>query len=516
MDDMINSKSKFESSLPKITEIAHENVGSSLDMELSPNPKTDPEKGLATVMISHHLQPLVYFEDGDSGNPRNWSPKKKSAIGFFALFSAFVATLGTPIYIASIPSITEDFKISTTLAISPTSLYAYGLGIGSLFATAFAEIFGRRIVYQVTVPLSLVFTIIGGTAKTFATLAVARTLAGILSGPCLTVGVGVLNDLWDLSLDKTGTTFAVLYAMFIIYGTQIGPMASGSLITHHSWRWTFWVSAILIGVTAVAAFLIPETYAPKILRSRAKKENITVKTRGESLSLFLVSVGRPLHMIIVEPLILPSGLVLAVTQSIIFAYYVGYALLFEKVYNFSQFHVGMAFVPLLVGSLLAVPVVAAFDRLTYQKARAHAIASGTTVHPETRLYPAMLGVILLPISLFWLAWTGRLEVHWILPVLSGVLFGLAYVLNMLCLPIYNNDVYATHYGASVMAATTFMRFAISSSFPLFTVQMINNLGFAWATSLLGFITVAMIPVPWVFFKWGPALRSRSRYLRAEQ
>ena len=30
----------------------------------------------------------------------------------------------------------------------------------------------------------------------------------------------------------------------------------------------------------------------------------------------------------------------------------------------------------------------------------------------------------------WLAWTGRLEIHWIVPVLSGVLFGLAYVLSM--------------------------------------------------------------------------------------
>jgi hypothetical protein len=60
----------------------------------------------------------------------------------------------------------------------------------------------------------------------------------------------------------------------------------------------------------------------------------------------------------------------------------------------------MAFAPLLVGSLLAVPVVAAFDKLSYQKAREHVIASGTTVHPEIRLYPAMLGVILLPISLF--------------------------------------------------------------------------------------------------------------------
>jgi len=83
----------------------------------------------------------------------------------------------------------------------------------------------------------------------------------------------------------------------------------------------------------------------------------------------------------------------------------------------------------------------------------------------------------------------------------------------MCLPIYNNDVYAEHYGASVMAATTFMRFAISSAFPLFTAQMISNLGFDWAISLLGFVSIAMIPVPWVFFKWGPILRSKSRYLR---
>ena len=83
----------------------------------------------------------------------------------------------------------------------------------------------------------------------------------------------------------------------------------------------------------------------------------------------------------------------------------------------------------------------------------------------------------------------------------------------LCLPIYNNDVYTTQYGASVFAASTFMRFIISASFPLFTVQMIERLSFAWATSLLGFITVAMIPIPWVFWKWGPKLRGRTTYLK---
>jgi hypothetical protein len=60
----------------------------------------------------------------------------------------------------------------------------------------------------------------------------------------------------------------------------------------------------------------------------------------------------------------------------------------------------MAFAPLLVGSLLAILVLALFDRLSYQKYRAAAIRSGSIVLPEKRLYPAMLGSILLPISLF--------------------------------------------------------------------------------------------------------------------
>lgn len=135
-------------------------------------------------------------------------------------------------------------------------------------------------------------------------------------------------------------------------------------------------------------------------------------------------------------------------------------------YHFSQYQAGLTFAPLLIGGLLAIPVMAIFDRLTYQKARAEAIRSGTEVHPEKRLYPAMLSVLLLPISLFvrhlifptsfsqssspyrdirfesgfvdeiiltphqWLAWSGRPSVHWIVPALSGILFGLAYVLNI--------------------------------------------------------------------------------------
>ena len=55
-------------------------------------------------------------------------------------------------------------------------------------------------------------------------------------------------------------------------------------------------------------------------------------------------------------------------------------------------------------------------------------------------------------------------------------------------------------GASAMAANGLARYSMGAVFPLFTFQMYERLGIAWATSLLAFISVAMMPIPWVFFK----------------
>lgn len=46
---------------------------------------------------------------------------------------------------------------------------------------------------------------------------------------------------------------------------------------------------------------------------------------------------------------------------------------------------------------------------------------------------------------------------------------------------------------------------------LTTITVYKALGTGWATSLLGFLSVLMLPIPWVLYKWGPEIRSRSRY-----
>ena len=42
-------------------------------------------------------------------------------------------------------------------------------------------------------------------------------------------------------------------------------------------------------------------------------------------------------------------------------------------------------------------------------------------------------------------------------------------------------------------------------------QMYVKLGTPWAASTLGFIALAMTPVPWLLYTYGPKLRNMSKY-----
>jgi hypothetical protein len=153
------------------------------------------------------------------------------------------------------------------------------------------------------------------------------------------------------------------------------------------------------------------------------------------------------------------------------------------------------------------------------------------VAPEYRLYPAMTGSFGLPIGLFWFAWTAREGVSWASPIVAAIpfawgnmsvfigkdLFNLHALIKCqltrgnLAGATYLIDTYQALNGASAVAANGLLRYTLGGIFPLFTIQMYTNLGIAWATSLLGFVTVALLPIPWVLFKYGHQIRARSTY-----
>lgn len=79
--------------------------------------------------------------------------------------------------------------------------------------------------------------------------------------------------------------------------------------------------------------------------------------------------------------------------------------------------------------------------------------------------------------------------------------------------IYLVDIYLMH-ANSANAANGCNRALVAAAFPLFSIQMYQKLGVQWATSLLAFLCLALVPFPFVLYYYGKNIRGRSRFAKS--
>jgi hypothetical protein len=95
-------------------------------------------------------------------------------------------------------------------------------------------------------------------------------------------------------------------------------------------------------------------------------------------------------------------------------------------------------------------------------------------------------------------------------IAAGVPFGFGMVLVFLSIMNYLIDAY-TIFAASVLAANSVIRSLFGAAFPLFTTYMYQNLGIHWASCIPAFLALACVPFPFLFYKYGPAIRTRCKF-----
>lgn len=64
------------------------------------------------------------------------------------------------------------------------------------------------------------------------------------------------------------------------------------------------------------------------------------------------------------------------------------------------------------------------------------------------------------------------------------------------------------YAASALAANAVVRSVLGAILPLAGGPMYAKLDLGWGNSLLAFIAILLIPVPWLFMRHGEYLRKR--------
>jgi hypothetical protein len=94
-------------------------------------------------------------------------------------------------------------------------------------------------------------------------------------------------------------------------------------------------------------------------------------------------------------------------------------------------------------------------------------------------------------------------------MLGTALLGFGLLMTFMPANTYLVDVYTVH-AASAMAANTVLRSLTAALIPLSSQKMYASLGYGWGNSLLAFLSILLVPVPFVLVRYGKRIRASSK------
>ncbi|OJJ41816.1 hypothetical protein ASPWEDRAFT_167815 [Aspergillus wentii DTO 134E9] len=478
--------------------------------------RINPEKGKDVNVID-------WWNEKDIENPQNWPMWKKAFVTLEICLLTFSVYIGSAIFTPGIPSVTQEFHISSVAATLGLTLFVAGYGLGPLIWSPMSEIpqIGRNPVYIATLAVFVALQVPTALAGNLGTLLAFRFLTGFFGSPALATGGATIADMYAPSKRAYGIG---IWGISAICGPVLGPLVGGFAAQAESWRWTIWELMWLAGFSLLLLiFLLPETSSSNILYRRARRlRNLTgrhhLKSEPEIESedlmgreIVMITLVRPFTLNFLEPMVFLLNLYIALIYGLLYVWFESFSIVFTGIYGFNLGQLGLAFIGILTGAIITIPPYYWW----MNKYLEPKFDSNGNVSPEARLPPACIGGCFIPICLFWFGWSARPDVHWIMPIVGSGFFSIGAFLLFNPVLNYLPDAYPA-YAASVLAGNDLFRSSFGAGFPLFASAMYNNLGVGWASSTLAFLSIVFIPIPVVLMRYGETLRKNySRYARKD-
>ncbi|KAJ6604532.1 MFS general substrate transporter [Mycena vulgaris] len=457
------------------------------------------------------------FEEGDPKNPKNWSNGRRWYLtglsGLLVLNATFASAAPSGIG----PQIMEEYHLSEEVGILAISLFVAGYCVGPLLWGPLSEQYGRRPIFIYPFVVYTLFQVAAALAKNGASILVFRFLGGVFAAAPLTNSGALISDIW--ASNTRGKALA-LFTLAPFAGPTIGPTVAGFIgDSAISFRWVFWVLAIFAGCCTVLCVLtLPETYAPILLVRNAKqKREVTGDPLFfaplEKIELSLLEraehiLARPFKVLFQEPMLIALTLYMSFVYGCLYLLFEAYPIVFTQGHHLNAGISGLMFLPLMIGGAIAVIISILVFNPRYQAEAAR--LAPHPVPPEFRLEMALFAAPLYVAAFFWFGWTSFPSISLWAPMMSGLIMGFS--INWIFLSLFNYiiDTYLS-VAASALAANTVVRSIFGAVFPLFATQMYTALGARWASSLLGFFALAMVPIPIILKRFGPTLRAKSKF-----
>ncbi|RAH65212.1 MFS transporter [Aspergillus aculeatinus CBS 121060] len=429
--------------------------------------------------------------------PQPISEWHKWAIVWIVCTGSMCVTCTSSIYTTTYTQMNAELTTTSFISTLGLSSSVLGIALGPLLTGPLSEAYGRRPIYLISWSLFIVWMIPSVVTIHMALIIVSRFVQGLAGGTFLAVAGGTVRDLFSPNeIQKPMVIAAWTYYVVLIWSLLL-------------------LIAIIVSAPETNSLVKPRNKRAKPDSNLGnKRPTAQLGTAPRSTGRLLVqSLVRPFQLLFFEPMCLCLDVYSAILLGILYLFFGAFPLVFRTMHAMKLWQIGLTFLGIITGMLMGAASNPLWIKIRERLIQRH--HEGGSSEPEYRLPPAILGGILIPAGLFWFGWTIYPSVHWILPIMGSAVFGCGVVFAFIGIFKFLVDAYP-QYAASALAANGFARCSFAAAFPLFGVQMYEKLGYQWATSPLAFLTVLMMPLPWLFFKHGEMLRKNSRFATVKE
>ncbi|CAG8371570.1 unnamed protein product [Penicillium salamii] len=207
--------------------------------------------------------------DDSVNDPLNWPVWQRDAslfsLGFYCLMGGGM----TPILAAGFTDVSNTYNVSTQKVAFTTGFYMLGLGLGSCVMSPTAILYGKRPIYLLGASLFVISAIWCAASPNYPSLVVARIFQGFAVSPVECLPSATIAEIYFLHerAYRVG-----IYTLLLLGGKNLIPLVSAAIIESLSWRWVFWIVAIIVGACLVLLFFfVPETFWDRTPRPRVHK-----------------------------------------------------------------------------------------------------------------------------------------------------------------------------------------------------------------------------------------------------
>lgn len=327
----------------------------------------------------------------------------------------FISPTSSSMSAPALPQIGRDLGVSDSTVLSlMISIFVLAYAIGPLFLGPLSEIYGRRLVLQLSNLFFLAWNIGCGFATSSGQLIAFRFLSGLGGSAPLAIGGGILSDCW--TADQRGQAVG-LYSLMPLLGPAVGPVAGGWIAEKSTWRWCFWSTSILtVIIQMFGVIYLRETFAPVILARKAKeirqqtgddRYHTEWETPDRTLGKVLkTSLGRPFRLLGTQPIIQVLALYMAFIYGLMYLVLTTYPTVWETVYGQSVGIGGLNYISLGIGFFVGAQTVARVNDYLYRRLKARNNGVGK---PEFRAPMIIPGAILVPAGIFMYGWSAEVS-----------------------------------------------------------------------------------------------------------